>query len=80
MYLIVLINSQNFAHKIIGNQKKVQLFVKQKITLDLLKTEAIDAFGLFDASYGEETDTLDSPEKKGFIKSYFSISVHLPEH
>ena len=78
MNLIVLINSQNFAHKILGNQKQVQLFIRQKITLDLLKTEALDAFGLFDASYGEETETLESPEKKGFIKSYFRLSVKLP--
>ena len=46
----------------------------------MLKTEAIDAFGLFDASYGEEVDMKDSPEKAGFLKSYFRLSVKLPDH
>ena len=77
MHLTVLINSQNFAHKILGNRKQASLYVRHQITLDLLKTEALDAFGLFDGSYGDEMDSKESPEKAGFLKSYFKLNVKL---
>lgn len=52
------------------------------MTLDGLKTEALDAFGLFDVSIGEASDMLDDghsleERKSDHMKSVFKLSVRV---
>ena len=76
MRLSVVINSHSFAHKILGNRHSMSLYVQHNVSLDTLKTECLDAFGLFDASLSELEDQ--SPEKAIQLKNYFELFHKLP--
>ena len=71
MRLSVVINSQSFAHKVLGNRRSMSLFVQHNLSLETLKTECLDAFGLFDTSLSDVEDQ--SPEKAIQLKNFFEL-------
>ena len=77
----VAISTQNFAHKVQGNrtQKTFQLpRHASRLSLELLKNEALDAFGLFDASLGDSmSDGGEHANEDMILKEKFSLSVRV---
>ena len=64
----VAICTESFAHKLLGNKSQTQLYLplqsSTRWTLEGLKGEALDAFGLFDVSLGDGTDMQDDTEER----------------
>ena len=54
----VTVMTESYAHKLQGNRTQAILYLNPgQLTLDGLKSEALDAFGLFDISHGDDDST-----------------------
>lgn len=77
----IAISTQNFAHKVQGNRTQTTFHLPRqasRLSLELLKNEALDAFGLFDVSLGDNmSDGGEHVNKDIILKEKFTLSVRV---
>ena len=76
----VALMTESYAHKIQGNRTQAIMYLSPHLlTLDHVKSEALDAFGLFDISHGDgnSTDCIFAEERKSDLRELFTLSVRV---
>lgn len=84
----VLLQSPSLEHKVAGNTNSVSVYLSRQRhwTVETLKSELMESFGLFDMSHGSATDAddVDTQDdsyefkkecRNGELKNRFNVSV-----